>query len=243
MIDTDSPLYCLNGFARRLQVLFDGIRLSAETIDVAMERLQRQLDNLATTGKTGDLAHKSFAEAFIDAWAIVDALDRFRQLYVMFVRQTPEYADFSFSDRYFDQIKKLRDVDQHISKKVEQVVAKKGTALGVLRWTTLLFDGSNSIIESVLLPGSPHEVHHDFSLPHFLSEPLSATPRVVLEAGPYRAELNECINRAKEILRSIEVQVAAAIASAGLPPEHNVDQLISVMFVPVKEDQALINGR
>jgi hypothetical protein len=79
MIDFNSPLRRLPPQLDRKQALFfDGIRHSVEIVHLAYSRLQHTLTNFALNYEVTPLPSETFTSAFLDAWAVVDGIDRFR---------------------------------------------------------------------------------------------------------------------------------------------------------------------
>ena len=84
MISRDSILRRLPPELDRKQALFlDGIRHAGEIAGLAYPRLQATLTTIAVEQLEPERADPLFTSAFLDAWSLVDVIDRFRALWLL----------------------------------------------------------------------------------------------------------------------------------------------------------------
>ena len=141
MITSDSILRQLPpGLNRKQAFFFDGIRHAAEIVWFAYSRLQSTLTDLAFERVAPIDYAPVFTSAFLDAWAIVDSIDRLRSLLNLVpVPKAPrsESDPLSF-DVVTADLRNLRNVADHLAQRADYVLANKTAALGVLSWVTIL---------------------------------------------------------------------------------------------------------
>lgn len=194
------------------QVLFvDGIRHSAEIIELAYERLENSLTEIALIPPCSkDLPRKS-ASVFLDAWAIIDAIDRFRMLYQMM-------PGISFSEPAVkgDTLKAsaqpfrdLRNVADHLAERADFIVSKKGSALGVLTWITGYQIEPEQVWHCTLKPGTMHVE------PELKNEQLEVaihwpTDRITLMAGGYEGNISSFLPQITKRVQHFEKQLEEA---------------------------------
>lgn len=82
IISDDSILRQLPPELDRRQVLFlDGVRHTGEIADLAYERLKSTLTQIAIQELSLDELRPFFTSACLDAWALINVIDRFRALW------------------------------------------------------------------------------------------------------------------------------------------------------------------
>lgn len=141
------------GLERTQAVLFDGLRHAGEIAQHAHSRLRTTLTEIAHLERPlGDEA----TAAFLDAWAIVDAADRFRQLW----KQLPERVR-SPKDREFpafdSDLRNVRNINDHLAQRLSKVVSTNSSAMGVLVWFTALSVEPLSGLACAIVPGTLHK--------------------------------------------------------------------------------------
>jgi len=134
LIAQDSPLLRLPTQLNPKQTLFfDGIRHAAELADYAYTRLVESLTKIAVAASQRE-AQGSYTAPFLDAWAVVDSIDRLRGL----LRLAPGVTSIPRSDGQpgFSEktqvIRDLRNVADHIAERADYVIAEKSPALGAM---------------------------------------------------------------------------------------------------------------
>jgi hypothetical protein len=140
MLGPDSPLLQLPPQIDRKQaVFFDGIRYAAEIMTLAYSRLQRTLTEISSLALQEQTASHLYTPAYLDAWVIVDSIDRIRSLlkHMPGKKAPPRESGVQTFRERTESIRLLRNVADHIHQRVDYVVSRKGTALGTLGWFTL----------------------------------------------------------------------------------------------------------
>ena len=199
------------------QALFlDGLRYSVEIIDLAYNRLRETLTELAVAEIRPDVLPRHATLAFLDAWAIVDAVDRFRMLCEQMPRMTlsPGPDGTPTLTELAAPIRKLRNVADHLAQRAEYVVSHGGSALGELTWFTGLNLQPLGGVMCRLRPGtlrSPPE-HFRESVEMKLEWP---TDRICLIAGGHDANLSLVIPQIALRIGVIEQSVERSLETLG----------------------------
>jgi hypothetical protein len=139
LLSKDSVLRKLPPEIDPKQALFiDGIRHAVEIIDLAYSRLRDTLTNIALADKDDLNIANCNTHAFLDAWAMVDAVDRFRGLCKCFPdtisSEKPE--NWINIETITQPFRNIRNVSDHLGQRAEFLVSRKSTALGTLTWFT-----------------------------------------------------------------------------------------------------------
>lgn len=139
MLASDSILRRLPPEVNPKQALFiDGIRHSVEIMDLAFTRLRATLTNIATADPEALNLPAASTHAFLDAWAMVDAIDRFRTLCKLMPNSIPGTLPPGTEtlEAVTQPFRNLRNVADHLAERADYVVSKGGAALGTLTWFT-----------------------------------------------------------------------------------------------------------
>lgn len=207
----------------------DGIRHAAEILDIAYGRLRTGLTTVATNSpQPEDLPHVG-AALFLDAWAVVDAIDKFRQLYLAFPGMTrPDATGKNTSAREALQtFRDLRNIGDHLAAKADWVVAKDGgAALGELTWLTgaqLL--PSVVVWDCILRPGTMR------SRPTLSTSPIESTldwptDCICLKIGNHQGNISKIRIHIAALIRHLEFQLESIFSR----PEHNDTPIINDFF-------------
>lgn len=203
-------------------VFLDGICHAAEIAGLAYSRLELVLTWLVLN--TNDANHpnrQAYVAAFMDAWAFVDAIDRFRVLW-------KKLPGFPFSEEgkakqeQFENltqpVRDLRNVADHLAQRADLVASSGNPALGLLTWVTYLNDSSDQGFTCLLAPGTrtyakwmavnPAEGGH-FSVPR-------RTGAIHLAAGKFRANLSAVVPEIKLRVHELERLIETSVKAAGL---------------------------
>ena len=216
MIAFDSPLRLLPPGLSRLDTLaIDGIRHAAEIASLARRRLYATLTEIATAephAPTPESADR-ITSAYLDAWAMVDAIDRMCRL----VRQLDVASGEDLGQEMQSALKgvrNLRNVADHLDRRLEYVEAHRSPALGRLSWFTLT--GNRRGMSCLLMPGTiapeaggamPNPAGKDFIPP---------TDHVTLAAGEHEVSLSDAFAVATRMVRAVEDGVRNVVAEHGL---------------------------
>jgi hypothetical protein len=157
MISRDSVLRHLPASLDRRQALFlDGIRHAGEIAGLAYQRLRDTLTQIALNEHELAAADHLYTSAFLDAWALVDVIDRFRALWTLLPIDAPsepppgtkKFAELA------QPIRDLRNVADHLAQRADYVVARDGSALGVLGWFTATDVVKRQGVVCTIVPGT-----------------------------------------------------------------------------------------
>lgn len=233
MISRDSRLRRLPAALDRKQALFlDGIRHAGEIAGLAYPRLQATLTRIATQDLAPDAADQLYTSAFLDAWSLVDVIDRFRALWVLlpgggFKPTLPGEKSFA---ELSQPIRDLRNVADHLAHRADYVVARSGTAPGVLSWFTPTDIANPKGVICTIVPGtlqkrstpSVNPAGQKIDLPSGL---------IQLSAGEHTANISEVLPHMEARIRELEVGVDQSLGSQGYGNEQAGADLLIKMFV------------
>jgi hypothetical protein len=233
MISPDSVLYRLPPGHHPKQVLFfDGIRHVAEILGIAYPRLQGTLTEMALQEIRSESLTRYSASAFLDAWAIVDAIDRFRILWKLVPgkNELPLKKGETTFQEVSEPIRRLRNVADHLGQRADYMVARQGTALGELSWCTRLnLDCTNGIC-CLLIPGTFIEGDRHGVLPNG-SKWEGLTGLIHLTAGDHKANLSSIISDIGFRLKQFEESLEQSFKKAGINGQRaGADMLIKFQY-------------
>ncbi|QQS40351.1 MAG: hypothetical protein IPM63_13415 [Acidobacteriota bacterium] len=220
MIKPDSILRRLPSGLDRKQALFiDGIRHSGEIASFAYERLKRVLTQIASEETPQSERGALFTPAFLDAWAVVDAIDRFRGLYKLFPGAQLKEGDKS-DEKARDTLQKIRDVrnvTDHMAQLMDHILSRKSAALGMLSWCTMVSVEQGRCLSCSIIPGTlgrqsaptVNPAGRDIELP---------TGLISLSAGEHSADLSDAMSVMTSRVKDIETQIEKFVN------EHKLDE-------------------
>lgn len=217
MLAKDSILRRLPAEVEPKQALFiDGIRHAVEIIDLAYSRLRDTLTYIATENpNTLDLPTVS-AHAFLDAWAMVDAIDRFRMLCQQMpgAKQTLPTPDAVPLKTVTKPFRDLRNVADHLSTRADFVVSRGGAALGTLSWFTGFKVDPPTGWMCTLRPGTIRQE------PKQTKEPVTMTvdwptDQICLSAGGYTANLSSVLPHIEIRVERLEASIRNSLEKLG----------------------------
>lgn len=139
MLKPDSSLKRIPSNTTQKQAFFiDGIRHSVEIVETAYNRLRENLTSIALSPPHGDQLQSIYPIIFLDAWAMVDAIDRFRMLYLQmpgmkFSLGQPNTTSLREATQPFRAIRNIAD---HLAQRADFVISKDAAALGTISWLT-----------------------------------------------------------------------------------------------------------
>ena len=218
MLDKDSILRQVPAAINPKQALFiDGIRHAAEIIDLAYGRLCDTLTKTALNPPCSSDMPKISVHAFLDAWAMIDAIDRFRMLY----QQMP---GMSFSqplegvetlEEVLKPFRNLRNVADHLAQRADFVISRDGAALGTLSWLTGFKVDPVAAWYCTLRPGTLRKQ------PELRKEPFVSaldwpTDRVIIVAGGYEGNLSSVRPHIQVRIKHFECQLKKAFKKLNL---------------------------
>jgi hypothetical protein len=216
MIKFDSPLRRLPpGLDRSDALVLDGIRHAAEIATLSDRRLRETLTTIATSDDNGsEQSAARITAAYLDAWAIVDSLDRLRALVELVPEAPGSEGHTKFLSAQLQSIRGLRNVADHLATRIDYVVAKKTPALGYLRWLTLTEQLKG--LTCVLAPGTlPEKLQ--FAFANQAGRKVQyPTGRILLAAGEYEACLCDAMEVGSQMIRGLEEGLRLAVEEHGL---------------------------
>lgn len=240
MISSDSPLLNLPiNIDRKQALFFDGIRHSAEFVALSYERLRDTLTSLALNSDSSKEATRRLIScAFLDAWAIVDAVDRFRTLWSQIRSDigTPRNIDQDSSDKLLSSFRDLRNVADHLAQRADYVISRKGTALGAISWLTAMQRQPLVLLICTILPGTVTENAQEVLSPTGRSFPWP-TGSISLEAGGYKACLCDAIPIIELHIRFLEAVVMSGTTDKPLSELRAASDVVSRFVYRLEEDQ------
>lgn len=215
LLGRDSPLRRVPANVQPKHAIFlDGIRHAVEIMDVGYRRLRGALAQLALHPPRPEDFPLITAGIFLDAWAVVDAIDKFRQLYMGY----PGMKSWNTSDQVqplpevLQTFRALRNVGDHLSQMSDRVLAKDGAALGELTWLT----GTHLLPDvvawhCVLRPGTLR------SMPKLATAPIHSTldwptDYVCLTAGGQQGNLSTVRTHIAGRIKHLESQLSELFA-------------------------------
>ena len=240
MIARDSVLRRLPTRLDPRQLLFlDGIRHAGDIAGFAYGRLLHTLTQIATADHQGEQADRLYTMAFLDAWAVVDVIDRFRALLLLMpnaVRADPPPGTMSFTE-LTQPVRELRNVADHLAQRIDYVIARQGTALGTLSWFTALRpDGIEGVI-CTIVPGTLRTGATGVINPTGQTIELP-TGFVQLSAGEHKANLSAIIPEMMLRVRQIEDSLTEGLRAAGAENEQAGADLLIRMNVSFATGEA-----
>ncbi|HNZ65584.1 MAG TPA: hypothetical protein PKJ10_07085 [Smithella sp.] len=212
MLNEDSILRKVPIAINPKQALFiDGIRHAIEIIDLAYGRLKDILTQTALSPPNSAELPKISVQAFLDAWAMVDAIDRFRMLYLQMpgISFSPPKEGVLTLHEVLEPFRNIRNVADHLAQRADFVVSRDGAALGTLSWLTGFKIKPITAWYCTLRPGTIRKQ------PEFRKEPLTSTldwptDRITLLAGGYEGNLSSVRSHIELRLRHLEEQLKNA---------------------------------
>lgn len=218
MLSKDTILRRVPATIEPKQALFiDGIRHSVDIMNLAYERLRETLTHVATSEPNSIDLPSVATHAFLDAWAMVDAIDRFRMLYqqmpgITFGTPTPGIETLKSVTQPF---RNLRNVADHLSTRADFVVSHGGAALGTLTWITGFNLAPVAVWSCTLRPGTIRVK------PEHSKQPIHTTldwpaDQICLSAGGYEANLSSVRPHIERRVRHFEGELAAAFEKLGV---------------------------
>jgi len=201
-------------------VLFDGIRHAAEISWLAYERLDTALTWLVDADEDDPQRRKVVTAAYLDAWSLVDAIDRFRSLWAIIPREdsTPPVGKPTFA-QISQTVRDVRNVTDHIATRIAYIVSKGSPTMGALTWVTFESGSQSTFKTCVLTAGTARTgnwalVNPAGMVPLF--GPSQRTAHIHIAAGEYRANLSELIPEMQKRIADLEEELIATFRKHGV---------------------------
>ena len=234
MIGSNSILHRLPADLDNEQTLFlDGIRHAAEIADFAYNRLLTTLTKISVSEESNS---ESITLAYLDAWAIVDSIDRYRTLWNLFPNSVleDEVTGLETDVEVFRNIRNVRNVSDHLSQRVKYILSNRGTALGGLSWCTILDIEKSEGVICTIIPGTVGKQSGPIVNPSG-KEMEIPTGLISLTAGEHSAQLSEAVKRLRVRILDIETQLEENISNLGLTGKQAGADVVLRMRVSFKD--------
>lgn len=230
LIAKESPLRRLpSQLERRQRIVLDGIRLSVEMAELALGRLCGTLLDIDPKKTAGGLP--GFAGPFIDAWSVIDAVNRLRSL-VLMIPGTKDHPDVRGFLEATDTVRELRNDVQHLNARVDGLASQKLPAWGVISWVTLHDDTPVRARSHVLVAGSVA------TSSHYLENPVGQQIRspidlVKLNAHGRSIDLGRTLSSVAGLVELLERQLKEQFGDL---PSSGSDLYAAIDVVPSDEE-------
>lgn len=210
-----------DGMNQKQLVFLDGIRHAAEITWLAHARLEETLtwlvDNQSEEGPNPD----AYTAAFMDAWAMVDAIDRFRSLWKLIpgFRFDANHANEPTFEELSRSVRNVRNVSDHLAQRAEYIAASGNPVMGLLTWVTFPCDSRDEIYTCALAPGTRKKIGWTLVNPagmEFVSNATQRTGMIHLAAGEHQAHLSALLPEMQQRVRQLEISVESAIRERGI---------------------------
>ena len=237
MLAENSPLLNLpTRLDKKQGVFLDGLAHAAQIAGFAYMRLCAGLTEQVSRHERGEKP-SSFIPQFLDAWAFIDATDRFRFLWGMQPesRKIPPPFSPNLVGQRLDGMCKLRNVSAHIAQKIDLIVAKNSSVLGEISWLTVTNKSPLAIKTCFIRPGVARDrVSAKLAMPPDKVSFCNASGHVAMRAGEHRfllSDAHECLN---EIVLFAEASLGSYFASLG-PHDLSPRDLFGIADLEVQD--------
>jgi hypothetical protein len=212
-------------------VFLDGIRYAGEIAGLAYLRLDSILTGLASshTARTS----QTYTAAFLDAWALVDAIDRSRLLWKLLPGRpaTPPDPTVKSFDELAQPVRALRNVADHLAQRADYIAASGNPVLGLLSWVTHTDDTRAAGHMCMLAAGTLKRTHwigaNAADGGHFHKR----TGMIHLAAGEHRANLSTLMPEMGRRIAHLETSLTEQIRAHGLEGKQaGGDHFIALAF-------------
>ncbi|MBW8003224.1 MAG: hypothetical protein FVQ80_14585 [Planctomycetes bacterium] len=185
----------------RQAAFLDGLRLSFEMIDIAYKRLSTKLEEFnVEESKTHNNLY-DFASIFLDAWSIVDAIYRIRELVSGMPRLSKRGAKMQVFLRSTEIVETFRHIIQHLRGEIDHIVQSGWTT-----WGTILFlrRKESDVFSVALLPGRIKKGSFDIINPvgKEISGSISEITLCVQDAR--RINISDLYSRVADFVKGLE---------------------------------------
>ncbi len=211
------------GIDPKQMVFLDGIRHAAKIAGLAYFRLESVLTWLVLNPK--ESAHQSkqaYTAVFMDAWAQVDSVDRFRMLWKMLPGFPFSSQEGKSKQEHFEKItqpiRDLRNITDHLAQRADYVAASGNPVLGLLTWVTYPDGAANHGYTCLLAPGTRMRSNWTLVNPAeggYFSVP-SRTGAIHLAARDHRANLSAVIPEISSRIQELERLIEGSLKQLGL---------------------------
>lgn len=217
MLSPNSPFLNIPAILDKKQaVFFDGMRQSIQIIELSYTRLCQSLTAIAYN-RSEDL-NPNFTHIFLDAWAFVDSVDRFRLLWQLQPSADTLPLDYTpqLLNNNLKAVRDIRNVAAHLAQKIDRVLSTNSSVAGSISWVTLTCKEPLKINTYFIRLGIfATKIKECFSLPSGETSFTYDSGNVILSAGGHEANLSTTYI----FINSIVTFAEQYLESAFLKPE------------------------
>ena len=219
IIKADSPFRRLPSTldGRRLRFL-DGIRYAIEMADLAHQRLRDTAHQTSVARINEQPVRHIFPLIFLDAWSLVDSVNRLRVLLNRMddQRRTPEVRAFTGITA---RVQEVRDGVQHLDDRIDQLASQGQTVWGYVSWVAKVTPGQtwfHSVVAGAIIPNMTLlETVYPPSRP-----PQPPVDQINLSAFGVTISISETMDSVGRIARTLEGHLAKEFGKVpGLLPD------------------------
>ena len=197
LVPAESPLRLVPASLDRRAVLFlDGIRYSFHIFDLAVERLAKTLPDLSSEKQDPALLADNIAYAMSDAWLMIDATHRLRELLQQVPKLKKKQPELQLFLRRTAKVEDLRHFFQHFRTEIEAFASRAMPLWGTLSWAHTNPETGEpenyTIAPGTLFEGAGMATCTFDRLKHNFVE------RVLLHAGPTQVDLADLTEHVSE---------------------------------------------
>lgn len=215
IVGKDSSFRHLPAALSEEQKLFlDGIRYSVNMADIAHQRLLNTLFSLTTRSLKEDPQKVELAGliavAMLDAWCIIDSVNRLRilleklpRIRLRIKKHSPPLVIFG---KEIMNVKILRDIVQHLDTEIPSLINNRASVWGALSWFALLNQNDKSGYICSLVPGtlSPRTIPVVNPLGKNVSIPIGL---ITLTAGEHFVCLSDVMISVEKVTMWLEQEL------------------------------------
>lgn len=135
-----------------------------------------------------------FTHLYLDAWAFIDATDRFRSLWKMQpgTESMPRQYAPETVQKKLEGIRQLRNVSAHIAQKIDQIVSLKSSVLGSLSWVTVISQTPLVVKTCFIRPGvMPATVSDQLAMPSGRVNFVNDSGWITMNSGKHKVVLSD----------------------------------------------------
>ena len=198
----------------RQALYIDGLRHAAQIADLSYRRLCSGLSQHVLSYCNKEIPGE-FTHLYLDAWAFIDATDRFRCLWKMQPNTDSipsQYAPAAVQEK-LEGIRQLRNVSAHIAQKIDQIVSLKSSVLGSLSWVTVVSQTPLVVKTCFIRPGvMPATVSDQLAMPSGCVNFINDSGWVTMNAGKHKVLLSDAYTVLIEIVNYADRALASAFS-------------------------------
>ncbi|WP_454706564.1 hypothetical protein [Delftia acidovorans] len=210
-------------------IYFDALSNAADIATIAYVRLRESL-NIIVDKKNKDL--DEFIPCYLDAWTVVDSIDRFLELVKKNKKRLPIKNDSGLEKLtiHTSGIRELRNVADHIAQRIDRLASKKASAMGELSWiSSNPTNPQASMKHFVYRPGYRLiNTETKFQLPPSGQKIETPIGSITLQCESKAQNLSNAFIALVEYVKDIEILLAEHYSSKDFPKPHPRGLLVAL---------------